>query len=237
MTRRALVTRPLEDSGEIAEALRSRGYEPVIEPMLAIRFLDAPPPDRTFYQAVLITSANGVRALARLVAWRDLPVWAVGEASAAEARRLGFVTVEAGGGDVTALADLVNAKLDPKGGKLLHVAATRLAGDLADLLASQGFSVDKAVLYEAEAATGLSSGLRDLVKSGGLDLALFFSPRTAATFVTLARDGLDMDGLRAARALALSPAVAEVLRGLPWREVRAAPKPSLPALLGLLDGE
>ncbi len=177
--------------------------------MLSIRFLDAPVPDPLSYQGVLLTSANGARALARLVPWRDLPIWAVGEASAAEARRLGFVTVQAAGGDVAALAGLVGEKLDPRAGKLLHVAATRLAGDLAGLLAAQGFSVDKAVLYEAEAARDLSPALRTLANEGGLDLALFFSPRTAATFVTLARGRLDPEALRATSALALSPAVAE----------------------------
>ena len=234
MRGRALVTRPREDCEEIAQKLRERGFEPVIEPMLSIRFLDVALPAPHSYQGVLATSANGIRALARLVQWRDLPVWAVGEASATEAQRLGFVTVRAAGGDVAALADLVESALDPKHGKLLHVAATRLAGDLAGLLTERGFSVDKAVLYEAEPARDLSPSLIDLVAKGGLDLALFFSPRTAATFVRLARGRLD---LSKTRALALSPAVAEVLRELSWRAVEPAAKPSLTALLGLLDGE
>lgn len=237
MSRKALVTRPLEDCAETAEALRRRGYEPVIEPMLSIRFLDTPIPDPAPYQGVLVTSANGARALARQAKWRDLPVWTVGDASAAEARRLGFVTVRAAGGDVATLAELVGGLLDPRDGKLLHVAANRLAGDLSGLLSARGFAVDKAVLYEAVAASDLTPGLCELAGAGGLDLALFFSPRTAATFVTLARGRLDVDGLRATGALALSPAVAKVLRDLPWRYVKAAPEPSLTALLGLLDGE
>jgi uroporphyrinogen-III synthase len=237
VTGKALVTRPWDDCGEIAEALRSRGYEPVIEPMLSIRYLDAPAPSREPYQGVLLTSANGARALARLAKWRDVPIWAVGEASAAEARSLGFVTVRAAGGDVAALAGLVGQELDPAAGKLLQIAATRLAGDLAGALTEQGFSVDKAVLYEAEPAAGFSPAVTDFLEKGGLDLALFFSPRTATTFVRLARAQLDPLGLRETMALALSPAVAEALNGLPWRTVKAASKPTLPALLGLLDGE
>ena len=237
MTRRALVTRPREDSGEIAEALRQRGYEPVIEPMLAIRYLDAQVPEKTGYQAVLLTSANGARALARRVDWRDLPVWAVGDASAAEARRLGFVTVFSAGGDVASLADQAGRAFDPAKGKLLQIAATQLAGDLAGRLAVQGFAVDKAVLYEAEAAAGFSPAVIDCFTEGGLDLALFFSPRTAETFVTLARDRLPPDAVRGITALALSAAVAEALSVLPWRAVKVAERPSLPALLGLLDGE
>jgi uroporphyrinogen-III synthase len=237
VTGRALVTRPQEDCDEIADALRRRDYEPVIEPMLSIRFLDGTAPPRDDYQGVLLTSANGARALARLVAWRDLPVWAVGEASAAEARRLGFVTVRAAGGDVAALARLVGQEVDPAGGKLLQVAASRLAGDLAGDLGSRGYKLDKAVLYEAEPARDFSPALTRLIGEGGLDLALFFSPRTAATFVTLAQSRLDPHALRATAALALSPAVAEALSGLPWYAVRVARTPSLPALVGLLDGE
>ena len=236
MTRRALVTRPLEDSGAIAEALTRRGYQPVIEPMLAIRWLDAPVPDKTRYQGVLLTSANGARALARLVAWRDLPVWTVGEASAAEARRLGFITVSAAAGDVAALAALAGSEIDPKAGPLLQVAASRLAGDLAGSLTARGFTIDKAVLYEAEAADAFSPALTALLTEGGLDLALFFSPRTAGTFVTLARDRLAPDALREVTALALSAAVTEALEPLSWRSVRTAERPSQEALLDLLDG-
>src|SRR6185312_8980836 len=66
-----------------------------------------------------------------------------------------------------------------------------------------------------------------------------FSPRTAATFVTLARaagEGV-VSGCGKAAALCLSPAVAAAAGDLPWRAVEAAARPELPALLDLLDRE
>ena len=230
----ALVTRPLADSQGLTEALEALGYDPLVEPMLSIRFLDAAPPERNRYQGVLATSANGVRALARLVAWRDLPVWAVGDASAREARRLGFVTVESAAGDVATLAELVAGRADPAGGKLLHVAASLLAGDLAGALAAKGFAVDKAVLYEAEPAADFSPALVEALAEGRLAAALFFSPRTAATFVRLAEKRRCGESLRRIKALALSRAVAETLSPLPWRRVAVADRPDQAALLALL---
>jgi len=83
---RALITRPREDAEEIAEQLRARGIESVIEPMLAIVPVPHPGLDLTDVQALLFTSANGVRAFAAATTVRSLPVFAVGDATAAAAR-------------------------------------------------------------------------------------------------------------------------------------------------------
>src|SRR5436309_3458525 len=102
--RRALVTRPRAEAVALAEALAMRGIEAVIEPVLDIHYRDEPSPDLADVQAVLCTSANGVRALARLSRERGVALFAVGEASAARARAEGFSRVESAGGNVDDLA-------------------------------------------------------------------------------------------------------------------------------------
>ncbi len=71
------MTRPLEDGEEIAEKLRAMGHDPLLAPLLATHFADGPAPDFTDVQAILATSANGIRALARRTARRDLTIFAV----------------------------------------------------------------------------------------------------------------------------------------------------------------
>src|SRR5438552_14106506 len=95
---RALVTRPRAEAAELAESLAARGIEAIVEPLLEIRYHDAAAPDLSGIQAILCTSANGVRALARLSDERGVPVLAVGEATAARARAAGFAQVESAGG-------------------------------------------------------------------------------------------------------------------------------------------
>lgn len=228
---RALITRPAEDAQEIADALRVRGFEVVIEPMLEIVPLDAPAPDLFDVQALLFTSVNGVRAFTRLVTRRDLPVLAVGDATAAAARAAGFTSVHSAGGDTGDLARLIRARLRPDAGALLHVAGSAVAGDLAGALAGDGFHVRREMLYEARPVTALSPALVQQLKSRGIDLVLFFSPRTARTFVSLVRSaGLDAS-LDRAIAICLSHAVAAALAGMPLRAVRVAARPELAALL------
>src|SRR5579885_3249920 len=90
---RALVTRPRAEAVELAAALERRGIAALIEPLIEIRFADLPPPDLAGVRAILCTSANGVRALARLTPARGLPLFAVGDATAARAREAGFAAV------------------------------------------------------------------------------------------------------------------------------------------------
>src|SRR3546814_1455751 len=54
------------------------------------------------------------------------------------------------------------------------------------LLQADGFTVRRAVLYEAAAATALPAPVAMAFAAGQYDAVLFFSPRTAATFATLA---------------------------------------------------
>ncbi len=77
----ALITRPIEDAGPLAAALAARGVTPVSEPLLAIRPRPAAAVALAGVQAVLFTSANGVRTFGRMAARRDLAVLAVGDAA------------------------------------------------------------------------------------------------------------------------------------------------------------
>src|SRR5437764_14585497 len=88
--RRVLVTRPRAEAVALAEALAARGIEVVIEPLLDIHYRDEPAPDLADVQAVLCTSANGVRALARVSRERGVTRVAGGEAGGARARAGGL---------------------------------------------------------------------------------------------------------------------------------------------------
>src|SRR5579864_6864769 len=66
----ALVTRPRAEAENLAQALAHRGIEAIIEPLLEIHYREKPEPDLAGVQAILVTSTNAVRALARLTGER-----------------------------------------------------------------------------------------------------------------------------------------------------------------------
>lgn len=234
---RILVTRPEEDGARTAARLAARGHECVVAPLMEIEYHDGPAIDLASFQAVLLTSANGVRALARRSRGRDVLALAVGDATAAEARAQGFTRVLAAEGEVHSLARLAATQLDPAGGPLLHAAGSVVAGDLVALLPD--FRVERQVLYAAVAAGVMPQAIVEAFRQGGLDLALFYSPRTARIFMELAARAEIAAHLSEVTAGALSAAVASALRppawqSDSWRRIVVAQSPSEQALFDAL---
>jgi len=234
---RVLLTRPLEDAEPLAARLNGIGFETLIEPLLAIEVDRAATVELDGVQAILATSANGIRALAALTPRRDIAVLAVGEATAATAREAGFRHVDAAAGDVEALAALALAVCKPEHGALLHVAGSHLAGDLKGRIEAGGIAYRGAVLYAARPAERLSAEIAAAIKTDGIEGVLFFSPRTAETFVTLVRKAHLVKACRRLTAFCLSDAVARQAKTLDWRRVLVASRPELDSLVSLLtDG-
>ncbi len=231
---RLLVTRSIEDAEPLAAALRRCGYEAVLEPLMSITDVDVPDQVPDGAQALLITSANGIRAFARWNSRRDIAVFAVGDASARAARDLGFAEVRSAAGDVDALAALVRDELDPGRGALVHIAGSHVAGDLSGLLEAAGFDAQRRVLYQATAVEKLSPVTVDELKAGTLDGVLLFSPRTARLFVKLAAAAGLEEACRPLVAYCLSQAVADNAKALPWRDVVVAAEPTQRSLLDAL---
>ena len=232
---RVLVTRPAEDAGPLAEALRDRGHDVLLAPLLTIAPRAAVDLDLAGVQALLITSANGLRAFARLSPRRDLAVYAVGDASAAAAREAGFTAVRSAGGDVEALARLAVERLTPAQGSLLHPAGSALAGDLQSRLEKAGFTVRKVVVYDATAAENLPKDVQNALNKRQIQYVALFSPRTGAIFASLVQKAGLSAVLANSRALCLSDAVAAKVKGLPWAAIRVAAAPQQEALLACLD--
>ncbi len=234
-----LVTRPAEEAERLVGALDAIGCGSLLAPMLEVTLVTPPPVvPLAGVQAFLITSANGARALAAALGpaprGREIPVFAVGEASAAASRHLGFTSVNAAGGDVATLAALVAQRCDPKLGRLVHAAGSVVARDLQGMLEGRGFAVERIVLYDAVPARRLAPEIAAALGGGRLDAVLFFSPRTAETFVTLARQAGCAGAAVGLAAICLSAAVAQAAQALPWRRIVVASRPDQDALVQAL---
>jgi uroporphyrinogen-III synthase len=232
----ALITRPLEDAKPLADLLSARGVDCIVEPLLDIVPHDDARIALDGVQALLFTSANGVRAFAAHSPRRDIGVLTVGEGSAEAARAAGFKNVMAAGGDVDALVKLTKETLDPKAGPLFHGAGSVLAGDLQGKLEQAGFTLLRTVLYETRTAAAFSPEARMNLALGGIDMVLLFSPRTARTFAAL-WGSADKPSLGKTAALCLSPAVAREVADLGWQNVAIAAQPDQPSMLTLVEAE
>ena len=231
---RYLVTRPRDDAEAFAKTLRARGHGTIVAPVMEVHIIAGVPIALEGVQAVLATSANGLRALAAGTERRDLTIYTVGPQTAEASRAAGFTMVISAEGDSTALVETVAREADPAKGALLHAAGAETAGRLQHALQARGFRVETAVLYEAVPVAKLPAEAEEALRDGTVDGVFLFSPRSARIFATLVGDA----GLAAqcAKLIAccISAATAEALNPLSFARVAVAGSPNQDAILDLV---
>ena len=228
-----LLTRPEEESIGLCDALAKIGIESVIAPLLHIENIPGPDIVTDDLQGFLVTSANGVRALAARTRERDMAVYAVGDATARAARDCGFGSVTSASGDVDDLAALVIHACAPEDGAFYHAAGSVMAGDLSADLTAAGFSVVREQIYQAKTVEALPENAAMALSAGAIDGVVIFSPRTAQTFVERVHAAGLTSTLADVRLFALSQNVRDAA-GNVWEETITASVPTQESLLNAI---
>lgn len=230
---RVLVARPRDQAEATAQRLGAIGHEPFVAPLLAITPTPDPPPTGPF-DAVVITSANGVPALARLVGGtRSTPVFAVGERTAALLRQARFTDVREAEGNAASLAALVRRQLAP-GVRLIHVAGRDRKPEPSLSLGRAGFDIEPWVAYEAVAAKTMPQELVEALANDRLDAALHYSARSADCFIRLAAEAGAGGHLSGLAHLCLSAEVAAAFGQRPRERLIVAQRPDEASLFEAL---
>jgi len=234
---RLLITRPEKDAGPLAALLTERGHSVHLEPLISI----VPEPGAVVpekaYGAVLVTSANGVRALAEAQGFEHVKArlaLAVGIASAEACRAAGFGRVEDASGDLHDLVRLTEKMCAPSDGPLLYAAGKLVSGDLKAMLDAKGYEVERLVLYDAVPADRLSPEILKALQAGEIDGVLHVSPRSARIWARVAPSDV-----RELAHYCLSQAVADALVDefkAPAGPIHVAARPTQDALIALIDG-
>jgi len=231
---RLLITRPEPDATRTAQALRARGHEVLVAPLLATLAIAADFAGP--YDGVLMTSANAARALTAHPRARELarlPCFTVGGRTAEAARTAGFADTTSADGAQGDLVDLVAARFD-RSARLLYLAGEDRAGDLGGDLAQRGIVVDTAVIYRALAAEKLPAHLTEALRHRSLDGALHYSPRSVAILLAHAGHSGAVPALTGIAHYCLSEEVAVPLRGGGVSRIHVAARPDEASLLALI---
>lgn len=236
-----LVTRPQPDNDATAAALRARGHDVLLAPML--RFEPMPFPDEADagYSGVIVTSANALRAIAdqpgfaRLL---KLPLFAVGKRTARAARDAGFADIIVADGDAARLRLKVAETMRGKkkaAGALLYLAGADLSRDLAGELRADGFDVVMQTTYRMVPVSTLPANVCAEFAASRIEAVLHYSRRSARAFIDATREsGVEISAL-AIPQCCLSEQVSEVVREAGATQVMVARTPDEPALFEALD--
>ena len=214
-----LIIRPQPGADATAQRAAALGIATLVIPLFEVRPVAWTVPASQAYDALMITSANALlHGGAELVLLQNLPVLAVGAATAAYAKAAGFSVAATGEGGAAQLIETAAARGYAK--ILWLTGADHIALD-----PPASVKVDSIPVYGAEALPpphALAAALHRPV------ITALYSPRAACLFSQICGD-LGIDKSRQSLA-ALSPAIAKAA-GSGWRFIAVAERPADAALL------
>ena len=245
--RRILVTRAAHQAGKLSEGLRALGAEPVEVPVLEIHPpasfapLDAALRQFASYDWLILTSANAVQKLVERaaalgisvaqLAW--LKVAAVGESTAAEARKAGFKIAfvpqaYVAESLVEGLLQLLKNKASTE--RILLARAAIARDVIPDALRLAGVAVDVVDAYRNVLPAAAPEQLRSAVRSG-IDAVTFTSSSSATHLAEAARAANVEWPVAMVPAVSIGPVTSKTLRELGWQPAAEAGPSDIPGLI------
>ncbi len=231
MGKTLLLTRPEEQAKSFAGLLHSnvsRDISCLISPLLKIEPTDAAPRLKN-HQAVLFSSANGVRVMINHFGiFPRIPCFCVGDKTSAVAREFGCNAYSAKG-NADDLIKLIDTVLTPADGRLLYVRGQKTIGDIGPRLQALGYDVEEIVAYDQIRET-MTTEAASAMEGGRIDLIPLFSPMTAEYLMDevsrnsqWATDHVDV--------ICLSPKIARNIEQSRFRSVSSVETPTSAAML------
>ncbi|RFB87836.1 uroporphyrinogen III synthase [Rhizobium leguminosarum bv. trifolii] len=234
---RVLVTRPAHSAEKTAQRLRDMGHEPLLLP------LRQPVHDSAAAATALagtsgpiaVTSAEAVRVISalgeQLHPHLARPLFAVGEATAEEAKDLGFQSVFSSSGNGGDLADYVAAQ---GADGLLYLTGMPRAETFEGRLRELGIRYSVAECYRMQPVAPGPAEIEAIFAGGRAEAILFYSRQTAEDFFSVAELRSALSVGSGIRLLCLSEAVAQAIPAALKKNAAIAPMPDEKSLLSLL---
>lgn len=182
---------------------------------------------RGYYAWLVVTSGNTVDAITGSGSYAGKPwpvrVAAVGRRTGERMRDLGFeISIEPEDqrreGLIAAMSNI-----DLSGQRVLCLLGNRAGADLPEALRMRGADVDSVVAYRTIDATEIDPAIRELVRTGAVDIVTFASPTSVAAMHHLL--GTDLAPLSGACLVAIGPTTAAAMEDvdLPVHAVASEP--------------
>ncbi len=221
--------------------LRDKGITASAAPLVNIEYPACPSLEYHNIQALLVTSKNGLRALAQSQYkgyFLQTALFAVGEGTALLAKTQGYTQVFQGNGTVQSLPDLIIEHCKTDSGSLFHLAGSVLAWDLKQDLEHRGFEVIAPVLYHAQPEKSFPEKVHTQLAMGQVYGVVLMSPRMASIFISLLEKEQLMHIIEKLHFYCLSEKVANTLQQKAENTrltINTAEQPTLRSLLSLIS--
>ena len=214
-----LLTRPLEDSIDLINRFKDKGFTVSHLPLIKINKLDYPKLNSSDYKIIIFTSSNAIRNLDTKDFDKKSLCFCVGDATEKTAKQKGFYNTFSAGGNVKNLRELILQNLEKKTEKILYVSGELVSYDLDKDLIKEGLNVQRLINYSVSHTKDLSSDFLSELKKKIPDIVYIYSQNSAVSFLNLIKKYELDDYWMKTNLMCIGEKTSSVLNELKWKKI------------------
>ncbi len=218
------ISRSQPGADKTAKIILAMGHTPITAPLLKIKPPHKSPPELPHSAVIIVTSKNGLAALAASTPARHWPLVTVGAATATAAHEYGFEVVHAADGTSKDVTQLVKTVFTNDQRPVIHVSGQTVRGTIIEDLRAAGYAAERHIYYISKPVPQ-----RPDLKLKGMTHILLYSPMAAKALVAFELN------LAHVTAISISCDVDNELGDIPLKARRIAAKPTEQSMLTILD--
>ncbi len=228
---KVLLTRPQQDSEELAEELLQHNINSHIDPLIEIE-MNPFNENLQQTQALVITSPNGIKCFAKQNQERSLPLFVVGEESKRLAASLHFKNIIQGEGTALSLLPLIKMACPKLDKEIAYITGNYIHTDLCEHLGHKGYITKRIIVYNTIEKTTFNPQTWQFLKEKTISTVILFSPRSAQIFAKLIQNS--RDACQSLYGVCLSSEVMKNISELPWKKLYTAVSPTRQEIIRIL---
>ena len=237
MMAKILITRAEPSASHSEQVLQDLGHEVAKFPVLEIKDTHQELSEKKI-DGIILTSQNAIEVLKQRN-WkpinRQVPIFCVGEKTAAAAKALGFNHIFSANGNAESLCELILENGVCDGSNLLYPCTVKPSHDFGRSLQPAGILVEATAIYEIHPIEVDRSAFLAALKTTENGFILVYSARSGEALANLS-DGYDIkSAISRITVIAISDKAAQSVKHLPWKQIFTADSPNQNAMIDIID--
>ena len=214
-----LLTRPLEDCGNLLIKFKDLGHVVSHLPVIKIKKIEYKEPNFNDYSAIIFTSSNSIKNLTIDSINKTIKCFCVGSATEKFARSLGFQNVIAADGNVRALKELILQNHYKKDGKILYISGKFISSNLDEELRTEGYDISRIINYTVEHIDEFQNNVIEELKKNIPDIVYVYSENSAKSLLNIIKKYQLIDSWMNTNLMCIGEKTSLVLNEVKWKKI------------------
>ena len=214
-----LLTRPLEDCGNLLIKFKDLGHAVSHLPVIKIKKLEYKEPNFNDYSAIIFTSSNSIKNLTIDSINKTVKCFCVGSATEKFARSLGFQNVIAADGNVRALKELILQNHYKRDGKILYISGEFISSNLDEELRTEGYDISRIINYTVEHIDEFQNNVIEELKKNIPDIVYVYSENSAKSLLNIIKKYQLIDSWMNTNLMCIGEKTSSVLNEVKWKKI------------------